>query len=625
MDKAETKRSGNKLISEIGHLLSENKPVRRKLHETGRLHIDRQLPFLCVHRQLSSDDLGTANLMFGQGSYLKTTAEASQQSEISELVYDIAKVQSEIFGAFLIIELWSDNSPCEDENIPAFHLMIPKKHGIKETVETLENSLPKAKLRKRNAELKTSYQEPPTPSGLEPLLTTEQCQELECTTISLGVRPVYYDSDLGDILPYALRYMRHAVTVALKKAFYSFSYYNTCYRPAHFHELGRHAMTKAVWQVDEKLTEISECFDLLLHITPINGADAWKAFERSDYKKDPVFHYRPRNVDPALLKRELYRVALEKIEDPTLANLFEAKREELDRQLTLLHDRNTPRFLHGSIQLFGYVDKELITVANKVLAHSSPLPASEELIDAEQFSEKAREEIEYYRKIDPTLSATVDIRDDISGILVSHGNFLVDRNVHVSKRRLCATLSHEIGTHVLTYHNGKQQAFKQLYAGMAGYEELQEGLAVLSEYLTGGLDLPRLKILAARVIAADSIMSGASFMDTYHLLHDMHGFKRNTAFFITMRVFRGGGYTKDMIYLRGLINLLSHIGQHDDLDILYSGKIAMEHLPLLRELHWREVLREPAITPKYLSDERAQQRMKALKEEPTLDHIIRNI
>ncbi|NIQ16470.1 MAG: DUF1704 domain-containing protein, partial [Candidatus Dadabacteria bacterium] len=69
--------------------------------------------------------------------------------------------------------------------------------------------------------------------------------------------------------------------------------------------------------------------------------------------------------------------------------------------------------------------------------------------------------------------------------------------------RVEALLQHEIGTHALTYFNGLSQPFKQLCIGLSGYEELQEGLAVLAEYLVGGLSKPRLRLLAGRVVAVN--------------------------------------------------------------------------------------------------------------------------
>jgi hypothetical protein len=71
---------------------------------------------------------------------------------------------------------------------------------------------------------------------------------------------------------------------------------------------------------------------------------------------------------------------------------------------------------------------------------------------------------------------------------------------------------------VLTYYNGRAQPLRQLYTGLAGYDELQEGLAVLAEYLADGLDASRMRVLAARVVAAHSVEHGATFTDTFRML-----------------------------------------------------------------------------------------------------------
>jgi hypothetical protein len=109
---------------------------------------------------------------------------------------------------------------------------------------------------------------------------------------------------------------------------------------------------------------------------------------------------------------------------------------------------------------------------------------------------------------------------------------------------------------VLTYFNGRAQPFRQLYSGLAGYEELQEGLAVLSEYLAGGFSRPRLRLLAARVIAVRRLIEGASFLETFRELDRQYEFSRYTAFTVTMRVYRAGGLTKDACYFKGLLRLL---------------------------------------------------------------------
>ena len=52
------------LIEVIRKRLAGNKSVRRALPANGRLHIDRQLPFLCVYRQPHEfEDIETETLV----------------------------------------------------------------------------------------------------------------------------------------------------------------------------------------------------------------------------------------------------------------------------------------------------------------------------------------------------------------------------------------------------------------------------------------------------------------------------------------------------------------------------------------------------------------------------------
>lgn len=612
-----------KLIGKIKRQLDDDKPVNCRLGEQGWLHIDRQLPQLCVHRH-SVGDRDTEKLLHGQAAYLITDA----RTETGELIRTIAKSHSKRFGSFLIIELWLDDRRVKHSNhppSPGFHIHAPKKNAPDKVLDAFASALQEITLRDRPADVKVSYDDRCTAPDLSPLLNNELAAQLNCVVLGLEIMPVYQD-ETGNTLPFALQSMRRSLTHALRKTFFQFSHQQTHYRPRHYHELGSRALTKRVWTIDQRLAQISESFDLLLHVTPVNAAWAWAEFEHSHFQKTPDFHYRPRSVNPSLVKRELYQLPLERIGDPAMIDLFGAKREELDRQITLLNDRSSNAFLHGSIQLFGQVDKALLDTAKMLISHTTCASTDrDDKLSAQQLAQHAREELEHYRKMDPSLTAKVEVRDDITGILVSHGNFLIGSDAQVSKARLNATLNHEIGTHVLTYHNGKKQPLKQLYAGMAGYEELQEGLAVLAEYLSEGLSLPRLQLLAGRVIAVHNICNGADFLECFHSLHGDYSFRPFTAFNMAMRVYRGGGYTKDQIYLRGFLKLLDYIAEEEDMELLYCGKVAMEHLHLLQELRWRQVLKPLALTPRYLHSENAKRHMKALRAQPSIEYIMANL
>src|SRR5690606_380510 len=118
---------------------------------------------------------------------------------------------------------------------------------------------------------------------------------------------------------------------------------------------------------------------------------------------------------------------------------------------------------------------------------------------------------------------SVRIRDDISGVMVTRGVLNISKRYEIDRRRAKALIQHEVGTHVVTYFNGKAQPFKLFSLGVPGYEELQEGMAVFSEFLVGGLTRERIRILAARVIAVNQLLGGANFSDTFFHLVDEYG------------------------------------------------------------------------------------------------------
>jgi uncharacterized protein (TIGR02421 family) len=177
---------------------------------------------------------------------------------------------------------------------------------------------------------------------------------------------------------------------------------------------------------------------------------------------------------------------------------------------------------------------------------------------------------------------------------------LIPRRIVVSGHRVEALLQHEVGTHVVTYANGAAQPLRILAAGLAGYEALQEGLAMFAEHLAGGLDGDRLRLVAARVIAVRRLVEGASFAAVFGELVDEHRMSPRTAFGVAVRVFRGGGLTKDAIYLRGLVQLLDRLRAGQDLTPLLVGKLGFEQIPLVEELLQREIVRAPSLRPRWL-------------------------
>ena len=617
-------------IGVICKRVENNQSVRRSLPVWGRVHIDRSLPFLCIYRRPIKDEaIGAEHVAMGEASYITAPGNRSLQKSLELLVHSIAKIQVINFGAFLVLEIWElteDEISIEGPAYkPYFQIVRPLKTTLFSTIEILEAELKQVKYRGLFAGVDVVSSSKIFRPGLVSLMSAAKAAELGCHILGLKIRPIYRNKDSGEIFPLVRRSLHRRISKPLKRTFYEFIRSHTTHRPPHYTALGRRSVVKAVWDVDQALAEIGNQFDFLLQVTPTNIDSAWTIFKRNKCEKEPTFIYRRLPIDPILTKRRLFKIPVERIEDPVLAELFRCQQMKLDRKLTMLADRGTFRFRYGSVQLYGVISEELLNTSKEILAQQDS-PSHYEIagryLDATSFALKATEELSRLREQFPNLNSTVEIHDEISGLMVSSGNLLIGRQVKIPLSRVQGLLQHEIGTHVVTYFNGRSQPFQQLYIGLAGYDELQEGLAVLAEYLVGALSPFRLRLLAARVLASEYMINGATFIDVFRELKDSFSFKQKTAFLIAVRTFRGGGLTKDSVYLRGLINLLEYLKNGGDYELLFMGKFAFNHISLIQELLWRKVLKPAPLRPSYLTNGEALSRLAHVRSGISINDLI---
>jgi uncharacterized protein (TIGR02421 family) len=362
--------------------------------------------------------------------------------------------------------------------------------------------------------------------------------------------------------------------------------------------------------IDHELADTASSIRFLLDVTPVNLIEARRRF-LSDGAA-PEFVYGPLADDPVVIETRLEAIAIDSVEDAALARILTSKRREVELQLQMLCCRGSEQFLELSLQLYGPVSPAVLGEAEALLAEVPP-PAREsaDRVDATTFARLAEAELDLYRSVHADLAAHVEVRDDSSGVMVSNGNLLIAPTAVVPAHRVHALLQHEIGTHIVTHINGSCQPLRLLGAGLAGYDETQEGLAVLAEYLAGGLTARRLRQLAARVVAVHQMCAGDSFPTVHRNLVDS-GVSWREAFTITMRVFRSGGLTKDAVYLRGLRDVVAYVGTGGDLGVLWLGKMALSDVPPVAALRERGVLVDPVLLPRYLAEPLAQQRLASI-------------
>ena len=586
-----------RLINRILDKINKKEAMRISLPGKGLINMEKPVPFMVVYRiPPSGKDGFTSRLGKTESSYIYI----EDSAENNEIVRCVAEVLSDMFKGFLLLEVWLS----EKTIAPPFTIHVSQKSGS-EVAEKLLEELGKIVIlgNPLKTEISTG-KDVVAPPYYKPFINDKDASRMGITLIGIEIAPIYMNMDTGRAYPLVLRDLRAKFSKAIRKGFFEFVRVHTSYNASHFQMLGTTSLRKNVFEIDEELGKCSNLFDFLLLVTPINVDDAWTTFRKSNFLKIPVFHYRPMPIDPELIKRKLYNLPIEDISDPTMAFLFRDKRKEIDRMLDMMMEREKPDFMLTSLQLFGPIDDRLLETAKALLISidTPEVPPKRKMIKAPQFAKMAERELTWLQQQDPSISTVVRVRDDIDGIMVSRGTLNISKNFQVSEHRAFSLLQHEIGTHVVTYYNGKAQPLKLFYIGVPGYEELQEGLAVFSEYLTGGLTPNRLRTIAARVIAVQQMISGSSFVDTFFLLVDKYGFENKAAFTITMRVYRGGGLTKDAVYLKGLLNIINYLKKGKSLEPLLIGKIRQDYIPVVQELIHRQILTKIPIKPRYLDD-----------------------
>jgi uncharacterized protein (TIGR02421 family) len=608
------------LVESLRARIERGLPVRRRLPGGGRLHVDRPLPFLCVHRAASGGrDPATADLVRTQASHLVAPSDPVHHGWLSALVAAVVEALAEGCGACLLLELWAAD-PAERPG-STIRIVTPFRDELATTVSVLAEALGAMTLPTGALEVEVVAGDG-TPPGCPPLLPPAMASHAGCLLIGLEL-PSVHRGPTG-AYPLVVRALSRELARVLQQGFFEFARVQTASRPSHHQLLGRRRMVRSVRAADRALVELASGFDFLLDVTPVNTDEAWTAFRRGGHREAPALHYRMLAVDPELVKRRLYAVPLERLEDPVLALLLRDKRRELDRQLTLLDDRGDERFLPGSIALYGGVEDSLLAEAEAILA-AVPAPPAEPpgpRCDGLTVALRAQEEIASYRANHPALAATVTLSDDVPSLVVSRGNLLVPRGLSVAAERVAPLLQHEVGTHVVTYANGRAQPLQVFAAGLAGYEALQEGLAMFAEHLAGGLGARRLRLIAVRVVAVRRMIGGTSFADLFAELVEQHGIGPRAAFGVAIRVFRGGGLTKDAIYLRGLRDLLAHLASGGSLEPMLVGKIALDQVPFVEELLRRQVLQPAALRPRWLDDPAAAARLQRARAGLRAIHLI---
>lgn len=174
-------------------------------------------------------------------------------------------------------------------------------------------------------------------------------------------------------------------------------------------------------------------------------------------------------------------------------------------------------------------------------------------------------------------------------------------------------LEHEVFVHTLTALNGQEQPhFKTFGLGSPRTTASQEGLATFAELVTGTIDINRMERIALRIIGIDKALNGADFIEVFKFFLES-GQNELESFNSTMRIFRGvpvtGGsaFTKDTVYLHGLMSVHTFFRWaliHQRLDLcryLFAGRMTIGDVVRLAPCFETKLLAAPLYLPPWLT------------------------
>ncbi len=304
---------------------------------------------------------------------------------------------------------------------------------------------------------------------------------------------------------------------------------------------------------------------------------------------------------------------------------LEGEARSIEATALMLSSVGTPAFHSHSRMVYGVPTQPLrydpatpLTLAEQIhaaieeLTHVDLLRPPVRDLTGDQIADYLRPKVQAHFGGD---APEILVVDELSANAVATATKVkVRRDARFTERDGAQLLNHEAFIHVGTALNGRLQSdLPILSVGHPGTTRTQEGLAVFSEFVSGNLELDRLRRLADRTLAVQMVCDGADFIDLYRWFLERSP-SPEQAFESTRRIFRGapleGGapFTKDCGYVAGLLGVLTFVraafraNRPDTLGLLFAGKLDLWAVPALAVLRHMGLCRPARYLPPWAMD-----------------------
>jgi len=411
------------------------------------------------------------------------------------------------------------------------------------------------------------------------------------------IKKIYMDEKNGAVYHLLLSEMKEVIKQMVLEHALFFSNQYTKRRRKNKTVLLSSTIEPAVLKIDKKLYRLCKGIETLLYINPKNLIGERKRFYSKHYNYNPKFTYRYLDINPSLYREKLYRLPVDKISDISIQNLYRDVINSWSTKIDLLASVGTEKFLYNSLLYYGEPNEEDIKAAHFLLFAKEFETIEKPSIASGKVKEQFVKAVKQYG-----ISCRVEETNKIiASAMVNNARktILINSSKLFNSTQINALIHHELGVHMATTANSELQKLKVFKLGLPGNTYTHEGLAVLSEYMSGNLNLPRLKTLALRVLAVRMLVKNYDFSRTFKILRGDFNIGREEAFQITARAYRGGGFTKDFLYLRGFRDAL-RLFEKQNLNCLFVGKTSFDYINVINEMIERKMANQPNFLPMFL-------------------------
>lgn len=420
--------------------------------------------------------------------------------------------------------------------------------------------------------------------------------------LATEIKKVYCNELTGDDFPKIIKALQQSLKKAILNNANFFNQKHSNWAHQAKAKLLDKTMDASILKVDRALFGLLKGFELLAFVNPINNTQEKKRFFKNKYTEQPEFKYKPIQINPFELKQELSNLRVQDISDVSIRHLYESVINSYFDKIDLLASLDTPKFLYNSLRYFGRPSKKDIQNAHYFLhlPEVSGEPKRSPSLGVEEAMVSFKKGLERYgfqSKIEKSKRVISQVM-----VLNAKKTILFRPDAKFTRNQINALVEHEIGVHMVTTMNSNAQKLHLFNLGLPVNTMTQEGLAILAEYLSGNISMKRLKKLAYRVIVVDMMCSGADFIECFNFLVNDHGLDQDDAFSLVTRIFRGGGFTKDYLYLSGFVKILRFWQNDNDLEPLLVGKTSLDFYHTINEMIQREMVQKPIYKTLSFSD-----------------------